>query len=192
MSSNSSNNSSNFDIRPVAPEQWAAIADLHLKSWRSAYRGILTGEYLDGEIELERSRAWQARIGSGIPPDIGLFAARQHGQLVGFVCANLNPDRTPQWGPRVENLHCHPDYKGKGTGRALLVRAAQWVEEERPGSALHLYVYDLNEAARGFYRRMGATEVESIMVSAADGRDHPEKVCWWPSARLVGSGSHIY
>ena len=191
MSSNSNNSSSDrksdFEIRPVAPEEWAAIADLHLRSWRSAYRGILTDEYLDGEIEPERSRAWRARIGSGIPADIGVFAAERHGQMLGFVCANLNPDRTPQWGPRVENLHCHPDHKGQGTGRALLIRAAQWVEEQRPGSALHLYVYDQNAAARAFYRRMGAAEVEDIMVNAADGRDHPEKVCWWPSTRLAGS-----
>ena len=185
MSSNSSNNSSDFDIRPVAPAEWAAIARLHLKSWRSAYRGILADEYLDGAIEAERLATWKARIGGGIPPGTGLFAAEQAGQLIGFVCVSLDPDRTPQWGPRVENLHCHPNHKGKGTGRALLVRAARWVQQQRPGSALHLYVYDLNVAARGFYRRMGATEVENILVHTPDGRDLPQQICWWPAAGKV-------
>ena len=187
MKSNSSNSSSDFAIRPAAPEEWEAIADLHLQSWRSAYRGILADDYLDGQIAAERASAWKARIGDGIPSCTGLFVVGEPGQLLGFVCVSLYPDRTPQWGPRVENLHCHPHHKGQGTGRALLMRAGQWVEQQLPGSALHLYVYDRNVAARGFYRRMGATEVEGILVHTPDGRDLPEQICWWPSAGQLGA-----
>ena len=187
MKSNSSNSNSDCAIRPAAPEEWAAIADLHLQSWRSAYRGILADDYLDGQIAFERASAWKARIGDGIPSCTGLFVVGEPGQLLGFVCVSLYPDRTPQWGPRVENLHCHPHHKGQGTGRALLMHAGQWVEQQLPGSALHLYVYDRNVAARGFYRRMGATEVEGILVHTPDGRDLPEQICWWPSAGQLGA-----
>ena len=179
------NYKNSFLIREALPEDWRGIAALHLQSWRSAYREILARQYLDGEAAEERARTWRARIGNGIPASRGTFVAEREGKLVGFVNVELEAERAAQWGPRVENLHSHPDCKGQGIGRGLLMRGAQWVEKTVPGSAIHLYVFEKNAPARAFYRHMGATEVERIMVHMPDGRDLPEYVCWWASANQL-------
>jgi ribosomal protein S18 acetylase RimI-like enzyme len=185
MSSSNSSNNNNFLVREAVPDDWRAIADLHLQSWRSAYREILTDEYLDDEAPDERARTWRERIGSGVPPFRGTFVAERESQLVGFINVELQAEYAEKWGPRVENLHSHPECKGQGIGRRLLMRGAQWVEEKLPGSAVHLYVYEKNAAARAFYRHMGAREVERIAVHTPDGRALPEYICWWPSARQL-------
>jgi ribosomal protein S18 acetylase RimI-like enzyme len=185
MSSSNNSNNNNFLVREAVAEDWQAIANLHLQSWRSAYREILSDEYLDGEAADERPRTWRERIGSGVPPFRGTFVAERDGQLVGFVNVELQAEYAGKWGPRVENLHSHPECKGQGIGRRLLMRGAQWVEEKLPGSAIHLYVFEKNAAARAFYRHMGASEVEWITVHMPDGRDLPEYICWWPSARQL-------
>jgi ribosomal protein S18 acetylase RimI-like enzyme len=167
------------------PGDWRAIAELHLQSWRSAYRGILTDEYLDGEAEEDHARTWQARIGAGLPEAISTFVAERAGEVVGFVSVDAGAERAALWGPRVENLHSRPDCKGQGIGRALLQRGAQWVEERSPGSSIHLCVFEKNVEARGFYQHMGGREVERILVHMPDGRDLPEFVCWWESARSL-------
>jgi ribosomal protein S18 acetylase RimI-like enzyme len=185
MSSSDNSNNNNFLVREAMPSDWRAIADLHLQSWRSAYREILTDEYLDGEAADERARTWRERIGDGVPPCRGTFVAERERQLVGFVNVELQAEYAEKWGPRVENLHSHPQCKGQGIGRRLLKRGAQWVEEKLPGSAIHLYVFEKNAAARAFYRHMGAREVERIAVHMPDGRDLPEYICWWSSARQL-------
>jgi ribosomal protein S18 acetylase RimI-like enzyme len=190
MSNSSNNSSSNFVVRGAVPEDWRAIAGLHLRSWRSAYRGILSDAYLDAEAEEDRLRTWKARIGDGRAEGIGTFVAEREGEIVGFVSVDLGAERTAQWGPRVENLHSRPDCRGQGIGRVLLQRGARWVEERAPGSAIHLYVFEKNRSARGFYRHLGGQEVERILVHTPDGGDLPELVCWWESARrLAGSAN---
>ena len=39
-------------IRPVDSGDARTLAALHVESWRSAYRGLLRDDYLDGAIEL--------------------------------------------------------------------------------------------------------------------------------------------
>ena len=41
-------------IRPIVATDGATVADLHTASWRSAYRGMLRDDYLDGDIATER------------------------------------------------------------------------------------------------------------------------------------------
>ena len=43
--------------RPIVATDAATVADLHTTSWRSAYRGMLRDDYLDGDIATERRQA---------------------------------------------------------------------------------------------------------------------------------------
>ena len=43
-------------LRDATKHDSAAIAHLHAESWRSAYRGILSGDYLDRHVH------WDAHV----------------------------------------------------------------------------------------------------------------------------------
>jgi steroid delta-isomerase-like uncharacterized protein len=157
-----------WDIRRATPDDVQAIAKLHAESWRSAYRGSLSDEYLDGQVYADRLSLWSAKFSS---PDSDLFLvllASRDAEPAGFVCAVLDEDET--WGALLDNLHVLPAWKGRGLGRKLMADAAKWVAGRRPGSPLHLWVIEGNEEARSFYERLGGRSLDRKLWNAPDGR----------------------
>ena len=128
-----------------------SIAELHTASWRGAYRGILPDAYLDGEIAEERLGLWKARLSSCSADRRLVLLAEGPLGLAGFVCVLLDED--PGWGACLDNLHVRSGIQGRGLGRRLFAEAAQWVVSREPGWPLHLWVFEANRAARGFYNR---------------------------------------
>jgi GNAT superfamily N-acetyltransferase len=127
------------------------IAALHTASWRGAYRGILPDTYLDGEIARERLGLWKKRMSSSGRDRRLVLLAEDPRELAGFVCVLL--DEEPEWGACLDNLHVRSDLKGRGLGRRLFAEAARWVAFMQPGWPMHLWVFEANRPARGFYER---------------------------------------
>jgi ribosomal protein S18 acetylase RimI-like enzyme len=162
-----------------------AVARLHALSWRSAYQGILDKEFLDKFCETDRLVVWRARLSAASAERRLVRLAAEGATLVGFACVSLDED--VRWGARLDHLHVHPESKGRGIGRQLMRQAAAWVADRRPQSSLHLWVYEDNRSARGFYEHLGGTAVERILHHAPDGNDIPA-VCyvWQDLAGLMG------
>lgn len=138
-------------FRPGTAEDGVIVAELHTASWRGAYRGILPDAYLDGAIAEERLGLWKARLSSCSADRRLVLLAEDPLGLAGFVCVLL--DEEPGWGACLDNLHVRSGIQGRGLGRRLFAEAAQWVASREPGWPLHLWVFEANRAARGFYDR---------------------------------------
>ncbi len=63
----------------------------------------------------------------------------------------------------LEDLFVRPEKRGKGYGRALLIRLAQIARERRCGR-MEWAVLDWNEPAIQFYRKLGATPMHEWTV----------------------------
>jgi GNAT superfamily N-acetyltransferase len=63
----------------------------------------------------------------------------------------------------LEDLFVRPEDRGKGYGRALLVRLAQ-IAQERGCGRMEWAVLDWNESAIKFYRKLGAAPMEEWTV----------------------------
>jgi GNAT superfamily N-acetyltransferase len=173
-------------LRPATAGDAAVIAQIHIDSWRTAYREILDPAYLAGPIEQERRDVWAARFA---PPnaEMAVALAEDEAGPVGFICTFGNED--PVWGAMVDNLHVLPRAKGRGVGRALLASSGQWVVNRYPGAGLHLWVFEANEAARRFYDRMGGEVVERILEPnpAGGGESLSLRYAWRDPALLQAS-----
>ena len=171
--------------RPIVAGDATTVADLHTASWRSAYRGMLRDEYLDGDIVAERRDVWAARLGTPVPAHYGFIAESTAGP-VGFVFLMGRADAS--WGTLIDNLHVLPDQKGQGIGRLLLEAAAQETRRRFPDDRVHLYVFDQNAAARRFYASAGGREVESGIVEPPGGGSQVHwRVAWDDPAHLLAS-----
>lgn len=162
----------------MTPADADAVAALHVASWRGAYRGVFTDDYLDHQADAERREAWRIRLNAPDPgADWGFVAQDASGRLLGF--AWVMPDHDPTWGDYVDNLHVAPDLKGGGIGRRLMQAVAQRLLDGGSTRPLYLWVLDANTAARGFYERLGA-EVRDLQLSdPLAGQQHPVWRCVW-------------
>ncbi|MBO0930986.1 GNAT family N-acetyltransferase [Fibrella aquatilis] len=128
------------------------IANLHTRSWRLAYRGILRDQYLDGIIDQDRYAVWSERL---LDPaqNQRILLAEENDNLLGFIC--LFFDKDPVRGTLIDNLHVDPAMKGQGIGAELLREATRQLLPEATNSNCYLAVYEANTPAIGFYERMG-------------------------------------
>ena len=91
-------------LRDGGASDASTIADIHTRSWQSAYRGlgILSDAYLDGVANAEMQAKWRERMTTPVAGQC-VWCADLDGETIGFLCA-LREDGTP-WGALVDNLH---------------------------------------------------------------------------------------
>jgi len=172
---------SQISLTAASTHDIESIARLHAQSWRSAYRGMLSDEYLDQHVVADRLEFWSARFAS-VPAERRLvLQAVSHGVLMGFVCVLL--DAEPNWGARLDNLHVSPESKGTGIGFALFQAAREWIASVSPATAMHLWCVEANHVARRFYDRQGGTIVEAATRPVAQELSVPELRYWWAPLR---------
>jgi GNAT superfamily N-acetyltransferase len=174
-------------IRHAVSSDAARIANLHARSWQTAYRGILREDFLQGPVIENRLQLWRERLCGNFSQSQFIFVSEHGGEIQGFACAFLDAD--PQWGTLLDNLHVEPEQKGRGLGVQLMAVVAQTVIREGLSSTLHLWVYEQNFQARGFYERLGGSPADSIAELAPDGgRVNAVRYAWRQLEHLAQGG----
>jgi GNAT superfamily N-acetyltransferase len=94
--------------------------------------------------------------GPAMPAGAEVVLAYLAGQPVGFALFFHNFSTfLGRRGLYLEDLYVKPEYRSKGIGKALLVYLAR-LAKARGCGRFEWWVLDWNEAAIGFYRRLGA------------------------------------
>jgi ribosomal protein S18 acetylase RimI-like enzyme len=142
-------------IRAITDADIDAIAEIHVRAWRSAYAGIVPDHVLaalDPVVFAERRRH------RPVPPGARTLVAQAGDGLAGF--ANFGPERAQDGGesdPDAAELYAiylDPACQGRGIGR-LLISAATTALRQDGFAEMRLWVLTENHPARGFYERMG-------------------------------------
>lgn len=172
-------------FRDATASDAEAIAHLHAESWRSAYRGILSSDFLENRVHQERREAWKARFSEAERRPVFVLLAENAAQLAGFAC--VFPDEDPLWGSYLDNLHVAPGLTGHGIGRDLLSEVARRLRQEGFTGGLYLWIIEQNYRARRFYEELGGAIVGSQIHTMADGREVLALRCHWfdPQALLL-------
>jgi GNAT superfamily N-acetyltransferase len=131
----------------------AAIAALHVASWRSAYRGAVPDDCLDAIDLADHTALWESRLSA--KPTV--LVAENGDELLGFCAIGPSFDDDADattW--LIANLHVRPDLRSQGVGGRLFDDA---IDEARRAGArtVTLWVLEANEGARRFYERRGMT-----------------------------------
>lgn len=152
-------------LRSAGVDDAEQVALLHADSWRRHYRGAYADAYLDGNVAAERHAVWLGRLRT--PTSTATILAESGDRLVGFIHVMFDADA--RWGSLVDNLHVVHDQHRTGVGTRLLAGAARAVIDGATGNAMYLWVLEQNTAAQQFYRRQGATCVETAPVPPPGG-----------------------
>jgi|SRR5579872_222700 len=153
-------------IRPASVEDAASIAEVHIRSWQWAYRGLLPDDFLDRLHEtLDRRRELWTRIIGGEPGSQRTWVVEEADRILGFASdgPSRDEDASPGTG-EIGGIYLLPEAVGKGIGRDLFARASDDLRALGFEEAT-LWVLETNARARRFYeaagwRPDGATKVE--------------------------------
>jgi GNAT superfamily N-acetyltransferase len=165
-------------IREATKSDASAIAHLHAESWRSAYRGVLSDDYLEKHAHQDRMVAWQERFSETFRKPMFVLVADMTGQVAGFAC--VFPEEDAIYGSFLDNLHVAPQLTGQGIGRRLLSEAAHRLVTDGSRTGLYLWVIEQNHRVRRFYERAGALVVGSATNAMPDGHRVVALRCHWP------------
>jgi GNAT superfamily N-acetyltransferase len=150
-------------IRALTDADIDAIAGVHVRTWQSAYAGIIPADYL---AALDPAELAERRRTGPVPPGAATLVADDGGEIVGF--AAFGPARREEGDAydfgngELYAIYVDPAHQGTGTGRRLL--AAARAALKRAGfPRMWLWVLAENHPSRRFYEHMGM---------AADGTTH--------------------
>ena len=148
-----------------------AIAQVHVQSWREAYRGIIPQPYLERLSLTAHERQWRRSLADGG----WAFVAEWEHRLVGFASGGLSRTRKDVSG-ELYVLYVLKAVQGRGVGRALF--DACHYELARCGHHGLLVWVLANNPARAFYEHLGGEPAGESMVSIANTR-LPEVAYIW-------------
>ncbi|WP_433418484.1 N-acetyltransferase family protein [Microtetraspora malaysiensis] len=171
-----------MQIRSGTEDDAERIAELHTRSWLTAYAGIMPASYLNGSLLDERREMWSARLATvASEPDHArcLLVAVDGDALLGFAYLAVGADGRIL----LDNLHVQPERKQSGIGRQLVYRTFGWASEQHPGKTVYLEVLRDNVAAITFYRRLGGHPTKEFMERFPAGFELPVvEYTWGPDA----------
>lgn len=140
-------------IRPAQVGDAAAIADVHVRSWREAYTGIVPDDYLAGLDPHQRTPVWTENLRRGPDDHVLTWVAEVAGRIVGFATLGPGRDEDVRRGDReIYSIYLEPEQWGRGVARDLMRTV---VSEAGPSTRIVLWVLADAERAQHFYRRHG-------------------------------------
>ena len=159
-----------------------AIAELHAASWRHAYRGALSDDYLAGDVFSERLAVWTQRL--NVPdPNQYVVIAEVRRNVLGFACAYCREHR--EWGSLLDNIHVDRSICRSGIGAQLMLKIGLWCTASAPKVPLYLWVLKSNVAAQAFYKKLGADDVGSDVWTPPGGGSLPRRRFSWSDPSVL-------
>ena len=127
------------------------MADVHVRTWQSAYEHVFGAERLATlDAEARRPR-WEQLLRDDAR---SAFVAEQDGCVVGFV--TVGESRDPGADGELMGIYAAPEAWGSGAGPELMAAGLEELRARGHRDAI-LWVLEDNPRARRFYEREGWT-----------------------------------
>ena len=155
-------------IREATADDAAAIARVHVDSWRSTYEGIVPADYLENLSYDDHEGFWQALLARYGETNFVYVAENARGEVVGFASGGPERDGGEDYDAEVYTLYVLDDHQRKGFGKQLTHAVTSRLKAGGFKSVV-LWVLEDNPAC-GFYESLGGKRVkqEDANIGGAD------------------------
>ena len=150
-------------IIPAGPGDAAALAEVHVRSWRETYPGLLPTQYLDRMSIPVHATRWRRQLTRARPGEV-ILAAEGSGGLMAYCAGAVMGENDAE----IFTLYLLKSVQGSGLGRRLFVTVARVLAAEG-ARALRVWVLNGNERAKGFYAHLGGAPVAERPVAGWGG-----------------------
>lgn len=141
-------------IRPSAPEDAAAIADVHNDAWFATYRGLIPHGALNRMVARRDNRWWDRVIrksGAVMVSEIG-------GSVVGYSTFGRNRSKDIDCAGEIYELYLQPEYQGIGLGTRLFHASRATLVSHGLRECV-VWALEDNDNAMRFYSGLGGNDV---------------------------------
>jgi GNAT superfamily N-acetyltransferase len=140
------------EVRAAVRGDTYEVARLHVRSWQSAYRGLIAQDYLDSLTPEARARRYTfGQVGLRVPATL---LAVDGATIRGLATTGLSRDEDLLNFGELMAIYVDPDYLGTGIGRLLIAAARERLRGLGVEDAA-LWVLQGNARARRFYEQDG-------------------------------------
>ncbi|CAM3162108.1 GNAT family N-acetyltransferase [Filibacter tadaridae] len=149
-------------IRKATTEDAKGIANVHVNSWRTTYKGIVPDAFLESLSYEKREQIWL----QGIKENHVYIAEDENGQVVGFSTGGK--ERTGNYEAYTGELYAIyllEEYQSKGIGRLLVQSIVDDLKEKGLNSML-IWAMEENPACR-FYEALGGKKIDTEEIEIA-------------------------
>lgn len=128
------------------------IAQVHVTSWKSIYRGQISDDFLNNLSIENREQEWQGYLNSGVVVSVGEF----ENKIIGFasICPTRDPDHDPKQVAEISAIYLLPEFWRKGLGQKLCQSVIDHVIK-KGFTKITVWVLESNKQARSFYEKFG-------------------------------------
>jgi ribosomal protein S18 acetylase RimI-like enzyme len=148
-------------VRPANLDDAPAIARVHVASWRSTYRSLMPGDFLDSLSEADYAERWKRFIGEG---SSRAYVVEDEGQVVGFASGGSERAGETGYAGELYAVYVLDEFQKRGHGREL-VRAVVARLREMGLEDMIIWVLRDNRPARLFYERLGGVYVRTQPIT---------------------------
>jgi L-amino acid N-acyltransferase YncA len=152
-----------FRIREATVEDAAAIARVHVATWQTTYTGLFPADFMASMTVERRTNMWRSNISTSREGGRAVFVAEDAKGVFGFVSGGPEREHDALYKGELYAIYLLKTAEGRGAGRALLLRMAQFLRDQGYSNML-LWVLKDNPHARGFYEAMGGQYVREKTV----------------------------
>src|SRR5882757_6731432 len=173
----------NLTIRKAKIEDAAAIAHVHVESWKTTYAGIVSDVFLASLNKEVRTQSWQEQI---LTANISILVAEEETGIFGFAAGGKIREKLDDFDAELYAIYLLHERQKQGAGRTLCLTLASALQTSGFTSMI-VWVLEQNPSL-SFYERLGTMQVARKIINIG-GADLQELALAWPSLdRLIAYG----
>lgn len=139
----------------------AAIARVHVATWRTAYRGILPDDFLASLDESFYAERWERTL---VDATTRVYVAENADGIIGFASGGRERAGEDGYTGELYAIYVLQEAQGRGHGRRLVRAVVGGLRELRLPDML-VWVLRDNAPARGFYESLGGKYVREQPIT---------------------------
>jgi ribosomal protein S18 acetylase RimI-like enzyme len=148
-------------LRGATLRDAAAIANVHVATWRTAYRGLLPDDFLRSLGEAGYEERWLRNIKEGTSR---VYVAEEGGAVVGFASGGRERAGESGFEGELYAIYVLEEAQRRGHGHRLVTAVAKGLD----GMGLRnmiVWVLRDNPSARRFYERLGGVYIRAQPIT---------------------------
>ncbi|MFC5602287.1 GNAT family N-acetyltransferase [Sporosarcina koreensis] len=154
------------------------IARVHVDSWRTTYKGIVSDSVLQNLSYEQRAENWRRGIGSN-----ALYVAEdESGSIVGFATGGKERSSNYEADGELYAIYLLQEVQGQGIGKKLTQLIAQNLKKQGFTSML-VWVLEQNPSKK-FYESLGGLPIDETMIDIG-GEDFKEIAYYWDNIEAL-------